>query len=580
MARRLDIFLILAAALLSWGCNMDFYRSDTMTSSQLKNDPSAAVYSTDGNYSLFKDTQVYMGKEDSGLSFTKMWNHMTEMRGDNAMLSGTTSSPIYNSACYDDTPNLKHSYFFWWINYKIIYSANAIIEMLPEGEPANNQLLGENYVMRAFCHLCLSCLYSKQYPLGRDNMGVVLRTSTDCSVTERATVGEVYDQIVLDLQKAMELMKGNSRRGDAGYISYETAAALLTRVYLYMERNQECLDLCNELLGADPTANLEPTAGLADYFTRARTSKETLWCIAFMANETKNRSSLGSMYYSPNGTGGIGWGEVYWTDPLIELFQRYPQDERFKAYFSLYGKLNDGKKMVHWPIDDGKNFFRSDAIVCGKDNGLTPIDADGNVTFTYNGKSYTTVRKSVKGVNNGYPQYFINYGGQETQVYVRDNTDFASGTRNTFPQYYMSKFANQDGDPNLSSPVMIRWAEVILNRAEAEAKLGKDADAIKDVNILRKRAGIPQWASLADAQGHEYKTALDVVLDERRMELCFEAHRPFDQIRNKRNIDHRFAGVQPWKEYPYDCDEFLFAIPDHEILVSGIPQNPGKGTNK
>ena len=144
----------------------------------------------------------------------------------------------------------------------------------------------------------------------------------------------------------------------------------------------------------------------------------------------------------------------------------------------------------------------------------------------------------------------------------------------------MSKFANQDGDPNLASPVMIRWAEVILNRAEAEAKLGKDADAIKDVNVLRKRAGIHEWANLAEAQTHEYQTALDVVLDERRMELCFEAQRPFDLIRNKRNINHKFAGVQPWKEYAYDCDEFLFAIPADEILVSGIPQNPGKGTNK
>ena len=578
MARKLDIFLFIAGALVLAGCNMDFYRSDTMTSSQLKSDPSAAVYSTDGNYSMFKDPMQYRGKSDNGLTFIKMWNHMTEMRGDNAMLSGTTSSPIYNSACYNDTPDLKHSYYFWWCCYKIIYSANSIIEMLPEGDAKNNQLLGENYFMRAFCHLCLSCLYSKQYPLGRDNPGVVLRTSTDCSETKRATVGEVYDQIESDLKKAVSLMEGNTRRGDAGFIGYDAARALLTRVYLYMEKNQECLDLCNEMLGSNPAANLD--TDLPNYFINARTSKETLWCIACTVSDAVGRSSLGSMYYSPNGTGGIGWGEVYWTDPLIELFQRYPGDKRFAAYYSLYGQLNDGTKMVHWPIDDGKNIFRSNAIVAGTDKGLTPIDADGNVTFTYLDKVYTTTHKSKAGVNNGYPQYFITYEGKETQVYVRENTDFAKGTRNTFPQYYMSKFALQDGDPNLCSPVMIRWAEVILNRAEAEAKLGKDADAIKDVNILRKRAGIHEWANLAECQTHEYQTSLDVVLDERRMELCFEAQRPYDLIRNKRNIDHRFAGVQPWKEYPYDCDEFLFAIPADEILVSGIEQNPGKGTNK
>ena len=341
-----------------------------------------------------------------------------------------------------------------------------------------------------------------------------------------------------------------------------------------MEKNQECLDLCNEMLGNDPAANLDED--LPNYFINARTSKETLWCIACTSLDAVGRSSLGSMYYSPNGTGGIGWGEVYWTDPLIELFQRYPEDKRFAAYFSTFGATNDGRKMVHWPIDDGKNFFRSNAIV----TGLTPLDYVGNVEFSYQGKRYQTKYKSKKGVNNGYPQFFIDYNGVETQVYVRDNVDMANGTRNTYPQYYMSKFANQDGDPNLCSPVMLRWAEVILNRAEAEAKLGKDKDAIRDVNVLRTRAGIPTWISFTECQlHHEYETVLDVVLDERRMELCFEAQRPFDLIRNKRNINHKFAGVQPWKEYPYDCDEFLFAIPADEILVSGIPQNPGKGTN-
>jgi len=567
---------MLLAAFLMNACNMDFYRSDTMTSNQFKEDPGAAEYSTDGNYSLFKDTQSYKGTEDSGLTFVKMWNHMSVMRGDDAVLSGKTTSPIYNSACYDDNPLLKHSYYFWWISYKIIYSANSVIEMLPEGvSTAQDHLIGENYCLRAFCHLCLSCLYSKQYPLGRDNMGIVLRTSTDCSTTVRSTVGEVYDQIEADLRKAAELMKDGQRRGDAGYISYNTARGLLTRVLLYMEKNDEVIALADEMLGSDPSANLD--TNLNDYFKNARTSKETLWCIAHTATETKNRSSLGSMYFSPNGTGGIGWGEVYWSDPLIELFQHFPQDKRFAAYFSSYGKLDDGKKMVYWPIDDGKNTFRSNAIVAGVDKGLTAA-ADGSYSFKFNDKSYKAVPETDA---TGFTRYYINYEGAKTQVYVRDNVDFLTGTRNTFPQFYMSKFAWQDGDPNLSSPVMIRWAEVILNRAEANAKKGNEKAALDDVNVLRKRAGLTGDAqmTLANYKSRGYSSVLDVVLDERRMELCFEAHRPFDLIRNKRNIDHRYSGVQPWVEYKYDCDEFLFAIPQDEISVSGIPQNPGKGTN-
>ena len=577
MRRAFNIFLMLLPLALCWGCNMDLYRSDTMTSAQFKSDPGAAVYSTDGNYSLFKNTQSYKGSTDSGLTFVKLWNHMSVMRGDDAVLSGKTTSPIYNSACYDDNSLLKHSYFFWWICYKIIYSANSVIEMLPEGESdAQDQLLGENYTMRAYCHLCLSCLYSKQYPLGRDNMGVVLRTSTDCSVTKRATVGEVYDQIEADLIKAAALMKTDANcRGDHGYISYSTAKALLTRVYLFEEKNQECLDLCNELLGSDPASFLDPD--LEGYIAKARTSKETLWCITHVIPEDNlNRSSLGSMYYSPDGTGGTGWGGVYWSDPLIELFQRYPQDKRFKAYFHQYGKLDDGTKMVYWPIDDGVNPFRSNAIVAGKDKGLTAA-ADGSYTFKYQEKSYTAKPETDA---NGYTKYFITYNGAKTQVYVRDNCDYTTGTRNTYPQFYMSKFSHSltGAESQISSPVQIRWAEVILNRAEANAKLGHDAEALKDVNVIRTRAGLTGDAQMTESnyKARGYASVLDVVLDERRMELCFEAQRPFDLIRNKRNIDHRYAGVQPWVEYKYDCDEFLFSIPQDEIAVSGIPQNPGK----
>ena len=49
------IILMFSGLVALVSCEMDFYRSDTMTSSQLKDDPGAAVYTTDGNYALFKD---------------------------------------------------------------------------------------------------------------------------------------------------------------------------------------------------------------------------------------------------------------------------------------------------------------------------------------------------------------------------------------------------------------------------------------------------------------------------------------------------------------------------------------------
>jgi len=564
------IITIGIALLTLVACNMDFYRSDTMTSSQLKSDPGAAVYTTDGIYSLFKDIGEYKGEQYSGNSYVRHYFQMSEFRGDNVCLSGQTSDPLCEEMRYSDYSTQRSNCYMWYIAYKVIYAANSNIEAItPGASTESDHLLGENFFFRAIAHFHLVTLFAQPYAAGRDKPGVVLRTSTDCSQTTRASLGEVYDQIVADLEKAIEFLSIGSTRGDKGYVSADAARGLLTRVYLYMDENDKCAKLADEMLGSNPAANLD--SDLANYFINARTSKETLWCVAHTSTETQNRSSIGSMYYSTTGTGGVGWGEMYWSDPLIELFQRYPQDKRFAAYFSLYGQLNDGTKMVHWPIDDGKNYFRSNAIVAGNGKGLTP-DADGNVKFTYSGKSYSTTKEMV----NGYPAYFINYDGAKTQVYIRDNTDFATGVRNTYPQYYMSKFSWQDGDPMLSSPVMIRWAEVILNRAEANAKLGNDQKAIDDVNVIRTRAGLTGDAqmSLANYKSRGYKTVLEVVLDERRMELCFEGHRAFDVFRNKLDMDRRFAGVQPWEVVKWTDNRIPYQIPSDEILTSGIEQNP------
>ena len=143
------------------------------------------------------------------------------------------------------------------------------------------------------------------------------------------------------------------------------------------------------------------------------------------------------------------------------------------------------------------------------------------------------------------------------------------------PIYYVSKFSYQDGDPMLSSPVISRWGEVILNRAEAYARLGQDAKALEDVNVIRTRAGIPAEGMFAAGNMHGYTSALDVVLDERRLELAFEGHRLFDLIRNKKQVNREFPGAQPWEIVEPTDDRFQYPIPNNEWTVSGIEQNPG-----
>ena len=569
--KKILVILSLAAMGLA-SCTIDeHFRTDTMTSAQLTADPSAAVYTTDGVYSLFKDELQYKNVYASGNTYVRHFFQMAEYRADNVVLSGITSDPFSYAFTYDDDATMNNNQGFWWLAYKIIYSANSNIEALDENASDEaSQMKGENYFFRALAHFNLVNIFAKPLSCGKDNPGIVLRLSTDCSVTERATVGQVYDQVVLDLQEAARLMKGKSRRGDSGYVSYETALGLLSRVYLYMGENEKVVETVNTMLTGDPNnaGNIASKldANYSTLFTNARTSNEVLWCVAHTATEDKGTGSLGSMYYSPNGTGGIGWCEHYYSDTLLELFERYPEDKRQLAQYELYDTTNDGLVMVHWPLDEG-GAFRNNAVV----RGVTK-NADGTCNFTYSGKSYVATPEVI----NGYTEYFITYEGAKTKVYVRPNVGL-KGLRNNYPIYMNKKYSNQDGLSNLSSPIILRWGEIVLNRAEAYAKIGNDAAALADVNVIRERAGIPAWDNAGHKwSDHGYASLMEVILAERRMELCFEGHRAFDTWRNKLQMDRRFAGLHTWEVVDYTDDRIPFQIPQDELNVNDIGQNPRK----
>ena len=550
------ILYTISLLFLVTSCDLDYFPSDALTPEQLSADPGGAIYITEGNYSMFKDEYEYKGLYSSGNTYIRHYMQMTEYPSDNVTLSGRTTDPLYEAAVYRTTNTMKNVSTVWWLAYRIILGTNSVIGNVQDGASVeSDHLKGENYFMRAITHLHLVTLYAKPYSQGRENQGVILRTSTDTSESTFATVGEVYDQIVADLKEAIRLMSVGSRRGNAGFASKEAAQGLLSRVYLYMGMNQEVVDIVNEMLdGASPDSKLEPTASFPGYFANALTSKETLWAIAHTSLESMGQSSIASMYLND----GMGWGEVFSADPLNDLYERYPQDIRYSSFVIPKYDDNSSSMMISWPVEsDGTEDFRSNEL---RDVELN--SATNKYFFTEGSQNITVETETV----NGYPQNYIMWEGSKNKVRLTPKMQ----NRNSFPLYYISKFSYQDGDPMLSSPVMIRWAEVILNRAEAYAKLNMNAEALADVNIIRQRAGLSGDALFTTGNMAErgYNTVLDVVLDERRLELAYEGHRMFDLYRNNREMDRRFAGVQPWEVISPDNPKIQYPIPFDETSVN------------
>ena len=596
------IFSFIFLPLLLAGCvKLDYFPSDTLNSESLAQNPAAAVYTTDGIYSMMKDMQEFRGSISLNNTFARQYYLLNEVRADNICFSWTSTDPFWTSAQYMDDANSADASSLWMACYKMIYAANSNIQAIPEADAPceNNQLKGENYFLRAFFHLILCNLYAKPYAFGRDNMGVVLRIGTDYSVTKRSTVGECYDAIEADLKEAIRLMDPSTKRGDNGYASKEAAQALLSRVYLYEGEWQKCIDVCDEILVNEPSSYLEKE--VTDLYAKSSSNKEVLWCIDVTDADVAGWSVKGliaSMYDSPNGTQGIGWGELYVADPLLDLMERFPQDKRYTDLVRLH--LGVDGLFITWGETDEVNGCLTNVNVYPEVTTPNPLvltssitdNGDGTYSFTKDGKSYKAIPDNTASKYcDEFPGYILN-DAAHTRCYVRHKMptpqvlksgsviweqNLFSVRPGGFPTWFCNKLSMREGsayDLN-TSYIMIRYSEVILNRAEAYAHLGQTDKAIADVNVMRTRAGLSGNALMtaANIAGRGYADPVDMVLDERRLEFFYEGFRTIDLIRNKKNIDRRFPSRTKTEVIPYDSPKIQYQIPLDETSVSGIPSN-------
>jgi hypothetical protein len=114
---------------------------------------------------------------------------------------------------------------------------------------------------------------------------------------------------------------------------------------------------------------------------------------------------------------------------------------------------------------------------------------------------------------------------------------------------------------------ILRKAEMYLIQAEARARQNNDAGAQTAINILRTNRGLTE--TVLTGLG-----LIDLIMNERRVELAFEGHRWFDLKRNGMNITKSVtSGVST---LPYTDFRILQQIPNDQVLLNpNLVQNPG-----
>ena len=120
--------------------------------------------------------------------------------------------------------------------------------------------------------------------------------------------------------------------------------------------------------------------------------------------------------------------------------------------------------------------------------------------------------------------------------------------------------------------MMLRLAEQYLIRAEAGVQTNADpASILKDINTVRHRAGLPDYAGGMDKQ-----SLLSAILHERQVEFFAEwGHRWFDLIRTN-EVDDVMKMVSPLKGGTWSSTGKLFPIPQSERWKdTHLTQNDG-----
>lgn len=158
--------------------------------------------------------------------------------------------------------------------YDIINKANLMINSVKDGVLDNqatlDQYRGEAYAVRALVmhHLVRSIAYEPGHEVGGWDKGIVLRTTptqdlSDVEEAPRATVSEVYTQILDDLDQAKSLLAGQT---DNTHITEAFVDGLMARVNLYAGNWSEANTAAGNAINDAAQSLVTDSATVADMF--------------------------------------------------------------------------------------------------------------------------------------------------------------------------------------------------------------------------------------------------------------------------------------------------------------------------
>ena len=514
------IFNMICAGLISCGliaCSdfLDEHTPQGTLSDEQVKDPENAEAMVVSAYAIFTTA------EDINSSFS-MWNF--DVRSDDAYKggSGTSDGDVFHQLEVQQgvlTTNWNIN-DMWVRLYNSLSRVNSAIALLNESEyNLKVQRLAEMKFLRAYGHFLLKRLYKNIPFVVNENL-----TYDEYNALSNTTYtnDEGWQLIIDDLMEAYNTLP--QTQTDKGRPTKAAAAAFLAKVYLYKAYRQD-----------DASSNQVTSINQADLEKVIEFTNPTIYSNYGLEDDIHNnfrpeeqyengKESIWAIQYSRND--GSTYGNLNWSYGLIPP--------------NIPG-ATDGGCDFYKPSQNLVNAYRTGA------DGLPLLD-------TFNQKDYD------KTSDNADPRLFLtigipglpymfnkNYMMEETSIWSRSNGLYGynvSLKQNVDPALIDNYLIKGSYWASPMNRIVFRYADVILERAEAYAQLGQIDQAIALVNQVRSRAatstqmignyqntyGVKMY--ITNYKGsYSKEDAIKIVKMERRLELGMECERFFDLVR-------------------------------------------------
>ena len=454
----------------------------------------------------------------------------------------------------DNASSLSSNINYWTTAYSNIRKINiffANIDNAPVDESFKRGVTGEMKFLRAYIYAGMIWRYG-----GVPLITKVYQLNEDYSVA-RNSYDECVNYIVSELDDAIRLLPDRQPAAQLGRASADACRALKARTLLYAasELNNPNHDLSKWQKAADAAGELLNKYVLLDDYQSVFLADNNE--IIFARSFTQSNSVDYKRWVARNGSSGQGGNTP--TQTVVDAFEMAATGEQ------PFTELPDGSFVLNTTSGYNPN------------NPYVGRDPRFYATILYDGSFWQ---------------------GRDTESWrggIDSPENPTSGWDASQTSYYLKKFLIESIPPagtteRPTNPwIWFRYAEVLLNYAEAKFELGDEETAREYLNKIRSRTSV-KMPPVTDTGENLRKR----IQNERRIELVFEEHRFFDVRRWKiatttekrdimaMNIQRLPDGTKTYQpeflmRRNFENQHYLIPIPQSEIdrSLGSLVQNPG-----